>query len=172
MFVLAGAKSRKLYAIDEFNCGVSRQLILSTGRFELRKFEHLPISPRPDLVKLAAPLPPPERHCFVLYSNGNYQVCWIKVGQFGTLSEIAGVAQWLHDRTTEVKSILIVSSEYHLRRVAICCRSLLPESVTVSFAGVPGEVISFRERIREWMKVLVYALILRFSRSKKSMRVR
>jgi uncharacterized SAM-binding protein YcdF (DUF218 family) len=163
LFVLAGAKSRKLFAIDEYDRQLASRLLLSTGRFELRKFEQLPICPKPDLVKLAASIPPPERHCFVLYSNGKYQITWIKVGRFGTLSEIEALAQWLDDRP-DVKSILMLSSQYHLRRVALCCRFLLPQSVRVKFVGVPGEAISFRERIREWLKMLSYAFIVRFTR--------
>ena len=159
LFVLAGAKSRKLFGISEFDRGVARRLILSTGRFELRRFPELPIAPKPDLLAQAARIPPPERHCFVLFPPEDQQVVWIKVQRFGTMSEIEALRDWLL-MNNDVKSVEIVSSGYHLPRVRLCCRFLLPKNVKVSFLSVPGEEVAWRNWALEWIKGPTYLLAL------------
>ncbi|HWR16316.1 MAG TPA: hypothetical protein VN577_15920 [Terriglobales bacterium] len=160
IFVLAGRVSRKIFAIGEFERGRARTLLLSTARFELRKFPKLPIDPKPDLLALAATIPAPERHCFVQYPPGT--VTWVKKGSFGTMTEIVGLKAWL-ERHPAVKTILVVSSGSHIPRVRLCCQRLLPVTVQVSFQAVPGEGTAWLERAKEAGKRLVYRSILTWS---------
>ena len=44
IFVIAGAMERKQYGLDLFRAGVSPKLLLSVGRFEVRKMRRLAVS--------------------------------------------------------------------------------------------------------------------------------
>ena len=163
--MLAGKKERKLFGISEFEHGIASRLILSTGRFELRKFPELPIEPKPDLLALAGPIRAPERHCFVLFPPLNEQVVWIKVRRLGTMSEIAALAEWLLAHR-EVNKVAILTSGFHLPRVRLCCRFLLPKNVGAWFLSVPDEKIPLGSRVLEWIKHVAYLAALNTARVK------
>lgn len=138
IFALAGRQSRKLYALELFRQGVGNSLLLSVGRFEIRKFAQLSWPAEIDLVRVAAPTPAAIRHYFVSLKAGKTEVELISVGRLGTLSEIRALAAWLY-RRPHIRSLLIVSSGPHLRRVRACCRVLLPEGVQLRFLSTPGD---------------------------------
>lgn len=66
-----------------------------------------------DLLKLAAPIPPPLRHYFVWPENESALAERIQISRFGTLSEIRAPAAWLQ-AWPEILSMLILSSSCHL----------------------------------------------------------
>ncbi len=128
IFALAGRQSRKSYALEMLLQGRARQLLLSVGRFEIRSFGDLPFPVRLNLPAVAASVSPAQRYLFVHLVNKTSEVVFIHKGRLGTLSEILALKAWLAARS-EIKSVLIVSSAAHLRRVRLCCRSLLPAFV-------------------------------------------
>lgn len=157
IFVFAGAKTRKLRAISMFKEGKSGMLILSAGRFELRRFPELPIEPRRDLMGMAQPIPAPERHCFVIYPAGD--VVWIKRLRLGTLTEVVGLRDWLRAHP-DVRVLAIISSGYHLPRIRLCCERLLPREVEVRYEASPEPKPSLRILLKETMKRAVYRIVL------------
>jgi uncharacterized SAM-binding protein YcdF (DUF218 family) len=159
MFVLAGAKVRKLQAWAEYQQGAAQRLMLSTGRFELRKFAELPVSPKPDLIGMAAPISPRERHCCVLFEDGEAKVIWIRKKRLGTMTEIEFLGSWLRENSN-IGTVRVVSSDYHLRRIRLCCRFLLPETVRAEFEGVGDEHHGFQSSAKEWGKFWLYAAVL------------
>jgi len=58
IFVLAGRQSRKLYALELFRQALGGTLLMSVGRFEIRKFAQLPIPADVDLLQIASTTPP------------------------------------------------------------------------------------------------------------------
>ena len=138
VFVLAGRKRRKVYAIELFEQGIAPRLLFSVDRFEIRRFPELGLPQTIDLLQMAQSIPPPQRHFFVLFENQQFTVQRIPVRMLGTLSEIDALADWLLAHT-EISSLLVVSSGSHLRRLRICCRRLLRRNVKCWFVATPAE---------------------------------
>ena len=159
IFTLAGARIRKLYSWELYQQGKARRLMLSTSRFELRKFAGLPVSPKPDLIAMAAAIPAPERHCCVLFEAGEAQVIWVRKRRLGTMTEIEFLGKWLRENP-EIKSVRVVSSGYHLRRIRWCCRYLLPGRVQVEYSSTPGEQAGMAKPMAEWPKLAIYLAAL------------
>lgn len=171
IFVLAGRQSRKLFALQLFHEGPAATLLLSVGRFEVRKFAQLPWPEKIDLLQLAKATPPSRRHYFVSLEAGTTHVKLIPRRHFGTLSEIRALAGWLEERPG-IGSLLVISSAPHLRRVRACCRALLPPRLQVRFIATPNDTGLARDSwwrdrrsramvTKEIPKCFVYALILR-----------
>jgi hypothetical protein len=185
IFVLAGHKSRKVYAIQLLEQGIAPRILFSVGRFEIRRFPELELPPTIDLLQMAQGIPPPQRHFFVLFENQQFTVQRIRVRMLGTLSEIDALADWLLEHP-EVSSLLVVSSGPHLRRLRICCRALLPRSVKTSFLAAFEENSAKNARpwwkdgatrkcvLSEWIKTACYFVFLPFwklARSRKMKRI-
>ena len=171
IFVLAGLKTRKVFAIQLLNRGVAPRILFSVGRFEIRRFPELGLPQTIDLLEMARSIPPPQRHFFVLFENQQFAVQRIPIGPLGTLSEIDALADWIKVHE-EVLSMLIVSSGPHLRRLRICCRALLPRNVKTRFVATPEENVAPNPRdgwedtatrtffLSEWIKIVCYSIVL------------
>ena len=171
IFALAGRRSRKLYVLRLFDEGRAPRILLSTGRFEIRRFSDLSLPLPVDLMRIASLIPPPQRHFFVCFEGQQVEVKRIPVRRFGTLGEIQALADWLHDRP-RIKSLAIISSGPHLRRVRMCCRAVLPEQLQLRLMAVPEESqwLNARSWWREWsalslvlsevLKLLLYQVVL------------
>ncbi len=178
IFVLAGRQSRKSYGLELFYKGCAPRILLSTGRFEIRKLDGLDLPARINLLELARKVPPPKRHYFVFFEGETASAEWIEPRQFGTLNEIESLARWLLSREN-IRSVCVVSSAPHLRRVRLCCRALVPEWVRVGLVAVPGERAgycrdrwwrdreTFIEMFLELLKIPCYKLLLTFRRLRK-----
>ncbi len=173
IFVLAGHKSRKVFAIQLLEQGVASRVLFSVGRFEIRRFPELGLPQTIDLLQMAQSIPPPQRHFFVLFENQQFTVQRITVRTLGTLSELDALADWLSARP-EIASLLIVSSGLHLRRLRIGCRLLLPRTVKTSFLAAPEDSVAPNPRkwwkddsarkmvLFEWIKIACYSALLPF----------
>jgi hypothetical protein len=170
IFVLAGQLSRKHYALQLFREGLAPRLLFSVDRFEIRRFSKMALPKQLDLLKLAQDVPPPQRHFFVLFQGGECHVGHVQPRRFGTLTEIASLARWL-DANPEVQSIILISNETHLRRIRMCCGTLLPRGVEVALLGVPNSFADSTDQqdstiestggdLLEFLKVLVYRVLL------------
>ena len=175
IFVLAGRKSRKPFALKLFGSRLAPALILSVGRFEVRHYASLGLPRSDELRHMARSRPPSQRHFFMIFRGGEVEILPVRVGLPGTLTEIAQLRDWLA-KHREVKSLLMVSSAFHLRRVALCCETLIPWC-SFQYAASPETAgsFSFRRNLREaWLRTaehgkrLAYRLLL----SKKSSQAR
>lgn len=170
IFVLAGRQSRKEYALDLFRQGLAPRVLLSVGRFEIRRFSKMALPVPLDLLALASTVPPAQRHYFVEFESKMFHVKHLHPGRLGTLAEIESLARWLEGHP-EVASIVVVSSPSHLRRVRMCCRALLREGVEVRLAAVPANFAAPGPRrleeesagavLKELLKLAVYWTVLR-----------
>jgi uncharacterized SAM-binding protein YcdF (DUF218 family) len=165
IFVLAGHKSRKVFAIGLLERGMAPRLLFSVGRFEIRRFPELGLPQTIDLLQMAQSIPPPQRHFFVLFENQQFTVQRIPVRTLGTLGEIDALADWLLAHP-DISSLLVVSSGSHLRRLRMCCRRLLRRNVKCSFLATPeesGNHGSNRKAILlECFKIACYLILLPF----------
>jgi hypothetical protein len=138
IFVLAGLESRKRLGLQLFRENFAPRLLLSVGRFELRKLPNLNPPVPVNLLELASPIPPQQRHFFVCYEADTVSAQPIPVGRFGTFTEMDALAVWLRERPG-IRSILVVSSAAHIPRIRMCCRALLPRRLRIRFVEVPED---------------------------------
>jgi len=179
IFVLAGRPIRKIYGLRLFREGRASWLVLSTARFEIRHFRNLlqPAREPVDLLPIAAATPPPQRHFFVTFHAGKAErvsatdIERIPVGLFGTLGEIEALASYLN-RRHEIRSVLVVTSGAHARRVRLCCERILPRGVAHRVIAVPASFVAESEAasrrgtesvagvLLELLKLVVYRIVL------------
>lgn len=163
IFVLAGAAERKAYGLEMYRAGLAPRIVLSVGRFEIRRLPELALPAPLDLLSAVQSVPPPERHFFVEFSDGGVRYERTRVGRFGTLSEMAALAEWCA-KNPEVRSLLVVSSGYHLRRVRMCCRALLAQVLCVFVAAPREQPVPFGRLAAEVVKLAVYRGVLAMRR--------
>lgn len=171
IFALAGRQSRKVGALSLFREGRAPRLLLSTARFEIRHFAKLDLPHPVNLQQAASAIPPQQRHFFVIFEGSQAQVGLVPVRGFGTLGEVQALGNWLRQHP-EIRSLLVVSSGAHLRRVRMCCQVLLPEPLKWRIVAVVDENPWlnrdgwWRERhatalvLSELAKLLLYRLVL------------
>jgi hypothetical protein len=166
IFVLAGRENRKRYGLELFDRGFAPKVLLSVGRFEIRRFSKLSLPIPLDLLKFAVNIPPPERHFFVLFDGQTVQVEHIQPRRLGTLTEIESLAGWLK-RFPTTRSLMIISSKAHLRRISMCCQSLLDEGIVATLVACPEISCGQRKSestiaaLVELFKIVGYWLILK-----------
>jgi DUF218 domain len=137
IFVLAGRVHRKEYALELFSQGLSAKILFSVERFEIRRFSKMALPVPLDLLQLAQDVPPPQRHYFVFFEGEEVRTQHVRPGRFGTLTEIESLARWL-GANSDIRSVLIVSSDSHLRRIRMCCRALLSPNFGLTFLAAPS----------------------------------
>jgi hypothetical protein len=174
IFVLAGRVNRKEYGLKLYREGLSPRILFSVARFEIRRFSKMPLPVPLDLLKLAQCFPPPLRHFFVLFENDTVQVEYVRPNRFGTLTEIASLARWLK-ANPQIHSLLVLSSSTHLRRLRMCCRSLLGLQIEFALIAAPVSSSGSREEpqsairstaaiLLELFKLSLYWALLKFPR--------
>jgi uncharacterized SAM-binding protein YcdF (DUF218 family) len=136
IFVLAGRVHRKEYALELFRQGLAPRILFSVGRFEIRRFSKMDLPAPADLLKLAQDLAPRQRHYFVFFEGQEVRVEHVPPRRFGTLTEIEALARWLATNLG-IRSAIVISSDTHLRRIRMCCRSLLNPELEVAFLPAP-----------------------------------
>jgi hypothetical protein len=178
VFVLAGLQSRKTFALELFKHGLAPRILFSVGRYEIRRFSTLPL-PRPlDLLQMAQSVAPALRHYFVYFADEKIEVQLIPAKGLGTLREMEALGKWLEDHSS-VKSLMIVSSGSHLRRLRMCCRALLPRDVEFHLVAAAEETSSAEAQqwfldqqtrsivLVELIKILGYSCLLPLRRLAK-----
>jgi hypothetical protein len=162
IFVLAGQQDRKVYGMKMWRFGFASQLILSVGQFEWRRFHELGLESDGGLESLVKQTPPKKRHLLVRMDRQDVSCFPVQIGHFGTLSESRALAEFMSAKS--VRSLLVVSSPVHLRRVALAFRKAFRKSgIRLTFVATP-EKTSFnspedRAAVwREFFKYLIYRL--------------
>lgn len=167
IFVLAGALSRKVHGLELYRQGAAPRLVVSVARFEIRGLGELSLPAPLDLLSVAQAVPPAERHFFVEFDVSGVRQSRTRRGRFGTLSEIEALADWC-EGNTDVRELAILSTAYHLPRVAACCKALLPPRVRCEFVAAPGEKPSAGLLTAEIVKRVGYRAMLMLGAGKRS----
>jgi len=149
IFVLAGRPERKAYGLHLFRKGIALRIVLSVGRFEVRKMDAFGFQDL-NLREMVKHMAPRDRHFFVEISDGSRSVTPARIKRVGTFGELAALAAYLRGR--QIKTLTLVSTSVHLRRVRLCCRKISGlRGFNISYVPVPEELSSFR-RERWWNK--------------------
>jgi uncharacterized SAM-binding protein YcdF (DUF218 family) len=142
IFVFAGRPERKHYGLQLYRQGFAKTIIFSVGRFEWRRFPELGLADDGGLYRTVQEVPPPHRHFFVEMGPEGMRCTLVEKRTLGTMSEAAALSQWIEKKS--YRSLLIVSSGFHLRRVVESVRhfssKLRPEIIPVA---VPSDVVEF-----------------------------
>ena len=183
IFVLAGHRNRKIFGARLFRDGWASSLLMSTENpsYIARVLEQ-EVSSRwqPDnhvwqsVHDASKFVLPRSGYFFVRFDSKGWVVEPILTQWFGTLSEIKALASWL-SRRPATRSLLIVSSATHSRRIRMCCERLLPRMRSFRIIAVPVDQASSdapfpregtgsRRLLAEWSKVLLYWFLLPFYR--------
>lgn len=171
IFVLAGRDERKPYGLELFRQRLAPRLILSVGRFEVRQTAQS--LHHPELLALRDETPPRERHFWMDFKSDGVQISRAYLRQTNTFWELQGLAEYVG---RQVRSIAIVSTSIHLRRIRFCC-SRIPffRGRSVIFVPVPEEMSSFQKKgwwkkpdhwfyvTSEYVKLAAYHLLHRNS---------
>lgn len=169
IFVLAGRESRKRLGFKMFDEGWAASLLLSVGRYEIRRFADFDLPLATDLRTMAASIEPEQRHFFVKVSARGVEANLIPIGRYGTWKEILAFSQWLAEHDS-VQTAMLVSSGFHLRRVHWCCSKLITGRTKLMFVAVPSEATFNRDQwwgnalsrklvLLELIKVIMYPLL-------------
>ena len=143
IFVLAGRPERKVYGLQLFQEGIAARLILSVGRFEVRKMDRLGFQGL-NLRELTSRLSPGERHFFIDIVADSQRVIVRSDAGKGTCAELMSLSRYLEpDR---VNSLLLVSTSVHLGRVRHYCERIASLSdKKICYVPVPEDLSSFRK---------------------------
>lgn len=138
LFVFAGGQARKEHAAAAWRRGAAPALVVSVGRFEWRRYALLGLPGVEALRAEVERVPPPERHFFVILERGAVAVVPVTVRPFGTRTEARALAALARERRW--RSLIAVTSEFHLRRVALVTgRALGGSGIAVAYAApAPG----------------------------------
>lgn len=149
IFVFAGKPERKTYGLKLYRDGYASRIFFSVSRFEWRRFLQLGLEDYGGLLDHVKATPYFQRHFFVQITSKCANTFRIPKRQFGTLSEAMALSEFI-DRL-QIKSLIIVSSGFHLRRavqaVKNCCVNPHVELIPVA---VPDELAS--ETRENWWK--------------------
>ena len=166
IFVLAGRVYRKEYALELFRQGLAPRILFSVSRFEIRRFSKMSLPVPLDLLKLAQELPPAQRHYFAFFEGQQVRTEQVLPRRFGTLTEIDALARWLNNNP-DIGSVLVVSSDSHLRRIRTCCRSRLNPRLKLAFLAAPipsdesSGFASAKDDLTELFKLAIYWVLLK-----------
>jgi hypothetical protein len=150
IFVLAGRPERKAYGLQLFQQGIAPRLVLSVGRFEVRKMDAFGFQDL-NMREMVKHMAPKDRHFFVEISDGSRTVTPARIKRGGTFGELAALATYFGER--QIKTLTVISTSVHLRRVRLCCRKIRAlRRLNISYVPVPEGLSSF-QRGAWWKKL-------------------
>ena len=140
IFVFAGGQARKELGAAAWRRGDAPVLVVSVARFEWRRYALLGLPGFEALRAAVDRVPPPKRHFYVVLERGDERVAVLSVAvhRFGTRNEARALFALARERGWN--SILAISSEFHLRRVALVLeRSFEGSGTALAYAApAPG----------------------------------
>ena len=171
IFVAAGRMERKHFGVELYRAGVAPRLILSVGRFEVSKIGNLDAGLSDGLIALRQATPPDERHFFVEMSAAGSRMEKVALPRWSTYGEALALRRFLEN--SEVRKVMVISSDVHLRRVALTYAQVLRGlPVELRYCAVPARFGSPMKQewwtraedrnyvLKETLKLAGYRLIL------------
>lgn len=173
IYVMAGKMERKDYGLELHHGGLSPRLVLGVGRFEVSKMCRvgLEYTVVEELIALRDKTPVEQRHFFVKLDPSGASIEKRHLRRWSTYGEILDLRDWL--KATNVRRVVVVSTDVHLRRVALTCSRVFGgTSVEFLYCPVPPRFGSPKKDawwtrqddrrfvIKELMKLMGYRAIL------------
>lgn len=138
IFVFAGSQARKECAAASWRSGAAPVLVVSVGRFEWRRYAGLGLPGDAALREAVARVPPRGRLFFVILDAGRAEIRPVRLRPFGTRNEARALGSLVRERGW--RAITVISSAFHLRRVALVLgRALRGSGVALDYAALPAE---------------------------------
>lgn len=116
---LAGRAQRKSFALSLFHQGIAPRIILSTARYEVRQTAAILPEIAPELLAIRDATLPADRHFRIDLSRTHAIVSRANLKRNGTFEELQALAY--HLKSEPVRTLGLVSTSIHLRRVRFCC---------------------------------------------------
>jgi uncharacterized SAM-binding protein YcdF (DUF218 family) len=131
IFVFAGRMERKQYGLELYRAKLAPRLLLSIGRFEVSKMRPFALQKMDELIAARDRTPAEHRHFF--YEIDGRGVRWqhARMRRWSTYGEVLALKEYLERGMP--RSIIAVSSDLHLRRIAVTIEKV--------FRGVPLDVL-------------------------------
>jgi len=140
IFVFAGGQARKEHAAALWRDGRAPLLIVSVARFEWRRYSRLSLPGDEALRAAVERVPPVQRQFFVMLEGPaapRVDIRHVPVHRYGTRNEARALAALARDRGW--RSLLVISSEFHLRRVALAVdRAFRGSGVAIRYGTPPA----------------------------------
>jgi hypothetical protein len=150
IFVLAGRMERKQYGLELYRARGAPHLLLSVGRFEVSKMHK--VDPHnadgwKELVSLRDRTPARDRNFFVHVDGAGMRFQKVELPRCGTYGEVFALRKFLKDPA--VRKVLVISTDVHLRRVALTFDTLFRnQPIEFRYCPVPSR-LSFMTR-HDW----------------------
>ena len=149
---------RKLYGIELYRSGYAPRLLLSVGRFEVSKMRNIGFAASDALESLRNQSPPEERHFFIWMDSAGLRMERANLRRWSTYGEALGLREFLGKEN--VRSVLVISSAVHLRRVALTfARVFRGWTIQFSFCPAPAK-LDLLEKEGWWLRPLDRSLVL------------
>ena len=159
IFVIAGRMDRKRYGIELYRAGFAPRLLLSIGRFEVSKMAVLDFDASDELIRLRNCTAPDERHFFCEMNGEGIQIRKVSLRRWSTYGELLALRERLI--SDEVHSMIVVSTDIHLRRIAVSLEEIFRGlRVKVRFCPVPDRYSSF-QREKWWTRPADRSLVIK-----------
>ncbi len=150
IFVLAGRPERKAYGLKLFQEGIAPRIILSVGRFEVRRMDTFGFQDL-NMREMVKHMFPADRHFFIEVSNNSRRAVPAGIKRVGTFGELSALASYLDGQ--KIQTLTVISTSVHLRRVRLCCRKIRALGrLEIAFVPVPETLSSF-QRDRWWNRL-------------------
>jgi len=123
------------------------RLLLSIGRFEVSKMRSIDFEGWDELIARRDRTAPTERHFFCEMSASGIRLETARLSPWNTYGEVAALREYL--KPNQPRSLILVSTDLHLRRVAGTFARVFRETpVEVNYCPVPAGCSSVRKE--EW----------------------
>jgi uncharacterized SAM-binding protein YcdF (DUF218 family) len=161
IFVLAGKMDRKQYGLELYRAGLAPRLLLSIGRFEVSRMPQLAVDFAAELISRRDRTAPHERHFFCEIDSSGTRISSPDLRRWSTYGEALGLRDYLVGRPAT--RVLVVSTDIHLRRVALTFEHVFRGSATqFRYCPAPASLgsASLSYVISEAVKLVGYRIIL------------
>ena len=174
IFVLAGRMERKHYGVELYKANVAPRLLLSVGRFEVSRMNQLDLHEVEVLKKLRSlrdNTPPNDRNFFLHWEGTGIHFEKAELLRASTYGEAFALRK-LSNRV-RLRKVLVVSTDVHLRRVALTFETLFrSRAIEFRYCPVPARLSFIAKQdwwvlgsnwkfiLKESAKLIAYWLIL------------
>ncbi len=150
IFVMAGRMERKRYGLELYRRGVAPRVTLSVGRFEVSKMSAIDPEVLSELIALRDQTRPEDRHFFIDVDQSGVRIEKAVLPRWSTYGEVVAFRKiW---ETKKPKSVMVVSTDVHLRRTALTFAKVF-RGVPVQFRYCPVPTsFGFVQKSRWWTR--------------------
>jgi hypothetical protein len=150
IFVMAGRMERKVYGLELYRAGMAPQVTLSVGRFEISRMSMIEWEVLDELRALRDRTGPAERHFFIDIDSSGVRIEKAALPRWSTYGEAVAFRRFWEVK--KAKSVMVVSTDVHLRRTALAfAEAFRGTPVQFRYCPVPPR-FGFVQKSRWWTR--------------------